>query len=392
MKFLPPAAIRPFLILFSVSIVLGILCFYFAFPKANLFPNDNNEFPWRLEPGDDKGLGGDSTIRLEDQKVSIDFSYKLSHKAKMPGVGVTFNFEGFEKQKFVDLSPFSTISFDIKCSPKNILYFSIATFDEKVSVIGNPLSYRAPSVFFKCEEQWTQAKVDLKRMEVPLWWIGMFKMDAANKDYSLQKVLRMQIATTFESQFDVNSRVQVSNIELHGERFFIIYLYIAAMFISWLGFLFWYFKLVTKDIESRASTKKQFVGYQQLNLEPLREKEKSALLKYLSTNYAKPDIDIEKASKELGITRAKINEMLKAEVGYTFTAYLNKLRITEAARLLAEKADANITEIVYVVGYTNISYFNKLFKEEFSCTPKAYKLQVQAGSASNTTVKDSGVE
>lgn len=49
------------------------------------------------------------------------------------------------------------------------------------------------------------------------------------------------------------------------------------------------------------------------------------------------------------------------------TAYLNKLRLTEAARLLAEKDTASVSEIAYSVGYGSVSYFNKLFKEEYRC-------------------------
>jgi AraC-like DNA-binding protein len=60
-------------------------------------------------------------------------------------------------------------------------------------------------------------------------------------------------------------------------------------------------------------------------------------------------------------------------LGFTFTGYLNKLRLTEAARLLADKPEASIAEIAYSVGYKNVSYFNKLFKEDYGCTPKIFR-------------------
>ena len=68
-----------------------------------------------------------------------------------------------------------------------------------------------------------------------------------------------------------------------------------------------------------------------------------------------------------------MNYILKTELGFTFSGYLNKLRLTEAARLLAEKDSATVAEIAYSVGYSNVSYFNKLFKEEYGCTPKAFR-------------------
>jgi len=76
---------------------------------------------------------------------------------------------------------------------------------------------------------------------------------------------------------------------------------------------------------------------------------------------------------ETGANRNKINDILKAELGFTFSGYLNKLRLTEAARLLSEKGKATVGEIAYSVGYSNVSYFNKLFKEEYGCTPKSFR-------------------
>jgi AraC-like DNA-binding protein len=76
---------------------------------------------------------------------------------------------------------------------------------------------------------------------------------------------------------------------------------------------------------------------------------------------------------ETGVNRNKVNEILKAELGFTFSGYLNKLRLTEAARLLADKGAATVSEIAYSVGYNNVSYFNKLFKEEYGCTPKVFR-------------------
>ena len=74
-----------------------------------------------------------------------------------------------------------------------------------------------------------------------------------------------------------------------------------------------------------------------------------------------------------GANRNKVNELLKKELGMTFTAYLNKLGLTEAGRLLVEDNGATVSEIAYSVGYGNVPYFNRLFKEEYGCAPKAYR-------------------
>ena len=51
-----------------------------------------------------------------------------------------------------------------------------------------------------------------------------------------------------------------------------------------------------------------------------------------------------------------------------------KLRLTEASRLLTEKRSAAVSEIAYLVGCANVPYFNKLFKDEYGCTPKSFRM------------------
>jgi AraC-like DNA-binding protein len=51
-----------------------------------------------------------------------------------------------------------------------------------------------------------------------------------------------------------------------------------------------------------------------------------------------------------------------------------------------------VSEIAYLVGYSNVPYFNKLFKEEFGCTPKSFRMlaaqqqQEPAGTAPSEPV------
>jgi AraC-like DNA-binding protein len=115
------------------------------------------------------------------------------------------------------------------------------------------------------------------------------------------------------------------------------------------------------------------VAYRQLTLEPFKDKEKAAVLRFIATNYTNPDLDLDSVVAGTGANRNKVNEVLKGELGMTFTTYLKKLRLTESARLLTETPTVTVSEVAYSVGYSNVSYFNKLFKEEYGCTPKVFK-------------------
>jgi AraC-like DNA-binding protein len=132
-------------------------------------------------------------------------------------------------------------------------------------------------------------------------------------------------------------------------------------------------RALVASLQSQLNNDRQFVAYRQLTLEPFRDKEKAAILHYIGTHYTNPDLDMGTVTARIGADRDKINEILKSELGMTFTAYVNQLRLTEAARLLTDQAGMPIADIAFAVGYANVSYFNKLFKEEYGCTPGAFR-------------------
>lgn len=143
---------------------------------------------------------------------------------------------------------------------------------------------------------------------------------------------------------------------------------------------------LTSSLDSKMKEDLPLVAYRELTLEPYKDKEKANVLRYIATNYTNPELDLECVVSATGTNRNKVNEVLKTELGMTFTSYLNKLRLTQAARLLSEKGGATVSEIAYSVGYSNVSYFNKLFKEEYGCTPKSFRsLASQQDPASNAT-------
>ncbi len=176
---------------------------------------------------------------------------------------------------------------------------------------------------------------------------------------------------------DTDARVQLNEITLMGRDWRYLYLLGGLLLLVWGGFGFWFFRAHSRaliaDLQSRLQKDRPLVAYQQLSVEPQRDKDTDSILRFMATEYANAELSLELMVSRIGVSRTKINDILKAELGFTFTGYLNKLRLTEAARLLAEQEEANIAQIAYSVGYNNVSYFNKLFKEEYGCTPKTFK-------------------
>lgn len=58
--------------------------------------------------------------------------------------------------------------------------------------------------------------------------------------------------------------------------------------------------------------------------------------------------------------------------GYTMTEYLNQIRLQQAAFQL-QYTDNTILSICNNVGFSSVSYFNKLFKQAYGVSPKFYR-------------------
>jgi AraC-like DNA-binding protein len=175
----------------------------------------------------------------------------------------------------------------------------------------------------------------------------------------------------------VPARVEISKLTLRGRDYRYLTWLAGIVAAGWIAFGIWFFRAHSRALVASLDTHLKndvpLVAYRQLTLEPHRDTEKAAVLRFIATHYTDPELDLDAVVTATGTNRKKVNDVLKSELGMTFTSYLNKLRLTEAARLLAENSETTVAEIALSVGYANISYFNRLFKEEYGCTPKAIR-------------------
>jgi len=89
-------------------------------------------------------------------------------------------------------------------------------------------------------------------------------------------------------------------------------------------------------------------------------------------NYPDRHFSIRMLVRQSGLSPAKLQEGFKFIHDMTVTNYIRKIRV-EFAEKLIKTTDLNITEIVYTVGLTSRSYFSKIFKEKYNCSPKRYQ-------------------
>ncbi len=73
-----------------------------------------------------------------------------------------------------------------------------------------------------------------------------------------------------------------------------------------------------------------------------------------------------------GKTQEHLTRMMKRYYKTTPTAYINSLRLEEAA-LLLRTTEKSVLEIMLDCGFQNVSYFNQRFKEEYGIPPARYR-------------------
>ena len=72
-----------------------------------------------------------------------------------------------------------------------------------------------------------------------------------------------------------------------------------------------------------------------------------------------------------------LSTLLSENLTTNFSEYVKNLRLERAKQLLKE-TEMNLSEISEAVGYSDLSYFSKLFKKEFQLAPSKYRRKKQA--------------
>ena len=93
--------------------------------------------------------------------------------------------------------------------------------------------------------------------------------------------------------------------------------------------------------------------------------------RYIRKNYMK-DISMQDAARMMNYSDAYFCKLFKQCFDQNFTAYLARLRINEARRLLQDK-NASVREVSMLVGDFDANYFAKVFKRIAGMNPSEYR-------------------
>jgi AraC-like DNA-binding protein len=89
------------------------------------------------------------------------------------------------------------------------------------------------------------------------------------------------------------------------------------------------------------------------------------------------DLTLTQLSERLGISTHHLSQLLNDEIGMTFFDYINRLRVQEVQRCLADPAyrSQTILDIALASGFNSKAAFNAAFRLHAGMTPSEFRLQ-----------------
>ena len=85
-------------------------------------------------------------------------------------------------------------------------------------------------------------------------------------------------------------------------------------------------------------------------------------------------ITLRNAANAFSYTPNYLGLMFREETGISFTDYVIQARLTKAQELLRD-TNLKIYEVADRVGYRNLNYFSKQFKDSFGLSPLEFRRQ-----------------
>ena len=112
---------------------------------------------------------------------------------------------------------------------------------------------------------------------------------------------------------------------------------------------------------------------------PLARERVNTILNYVDEHYAEK-IRLEDLVDVVHINKYYICKIFQQCTGKTLLNYVNIVRVQKAVEKLIATNDS-VTQIAFAVGFQDINYFSRIFKNETGMTPSAWTEREKSGFA-----------
>ena len=135
------------------------------------------------------------------------------------------------------------------------------------------------------------------------------------------------------------------------------------------------FLIITELLLSFLDLPPKSFEYDKDRIKNPKEKHVYNIINYLNDNYQN-NVSLDELSSQFYIDKHYLCHIFKETTGVTVTGFLNTKRLSEAERMI-RYTTLKITEICRNMGFNSMSYFIKLFKEHYGCSPSEFRKQSQ---------------
>ena len=99
---------------------------------------------------------------------------------------------------------------------------------------------------------------------------------------------------------------------------------------------------------------------------------------YIEQRIADPDLSLNDLANAMHLGKTTLSSKVSGITGYPPIKYIRLIRLRHAAKLLKEQTHT-VSEVCYMVGFSDPYYFSKCFKQQFGVPPSSYGMMQADG-------------
>ena len=134
----------------------------------------------------------------------------------------------------------------------------------------------------------------------------------------------------------------------------------------------------TKNLIEQRKKLRELFANKEIKIDPKRvtvtsvdQKFLEKVLELLEARSPQGDFGVPQMQEALAMSKSQLHRKLRALTNEAPGELLRNFRLKRAAQLLVQKSDT-VTQVAYTVGFNDLSYFTKCFKELYGVVPSAY--------------------
>ncbi|MGE0019901.1 MAG: helix-turn-helix domain-containing protein [Draconibacterium sp.] len=350
------------------ALVLGalIIACFISIKDFSVFPN--NQFFEYLSYTDGAAGGNSKVLRNTVSDSIIKLEFQISNQISNPYVGLNI-----VPKEIKTINPEHFNQLTVRLKGNEINGISIVLITENTLKTSDK---KNQEIFFyhnfKILPGINTYTIGLDKFKIPDWWKEYNRIEdvsAIKPDLKKLKAINISSAYTPNINKTLSFEIYSMVFSRNNKPLFIL---ITVLFFGFVLLVF-----VVAYVIERLKTNRKVIT---IDYKPVEHKNtenpKSDFIQFINNNFQNSELTLVLVSAETGVNQRKITSEIQSWFGCNFKTYINRLRINESKRLLANK-DLNIGEIAFKVGFNNQSHFNRVFKAEFQISPTEYRDKIR---------------